>query len=112
MRCKVLVVVGDASKGARRLRFFEIIPSDLFSLLASPNRAVYSDAVLVLNSAFQSALKIPRESYTHMLRDSLEEQLSAMDFADEEPTPEELCYTQGPRTLPRSQAQRKGLDRL
>ena len=29
-----------------------------------------------------------------MLRDSLEEQLIAMDFADEEPTPEELCDAQ------------------
>ena len=81
MRREVFAIVGDVTKGARRLRFFEIIPSDLFSLLASPNRAVYSDALLVLNSAFQSTLKIPRESYTHMLRDSLEEQLIAMDFA-------------------------------
>ncbi len=95
MRREVFAIVGDVTKGARRLRFFEIIPSDLFSLLASPNRAVYSDALLVLNSAFQSTLKIPRESYTHMLRDSLEEQLIAMDFADEEPTPEELCDAQG-----------------
>lgn len=35
------------------MRFFEAIPSELFSPLASPNRALYADALDVLYSAYR-----------------------------------------------------------
>ena len=35
------------------MKFFEAIPSELFSPLASPNRALYADALDVLYTAYR-----------------------------------------------------------
>ena len=40
------------------MKFFDVIPSELFSPLASPNRALYADALDVLYSAYHDNLKI------------------------------------------------------
>ena len=43
------------------MKLFDILPSDLFSVLASPNRVLYSDALDVLYNAYRETLKIPEE---------------------------------------------------
>ena len=43
------------------MKFFEAVPSDLFSPLASPNRALYADALDVLYAAYRENLKIPED---------------------------------------------------
>ena len=58
------------------MRFFEAIPSELFSPLASPNRALYADALDVLYSAYRDNLKIREDALYSMLRSKLEEQLA------------------------------------
>lgn len=40
------------------MKFFEVVPSELFSPLASPNRILYADALDVLYAAYQENLKI------------------------------------------------------
>ena len=40
------------------MKFFEAVPSELFSPLASPNRILYADALDVLYAAYQENLKI------------------------------------------------------
>ena len=50
------------------MRFFEAIPSELFSPLASPNRALYADALDVLYSAYRDNLKIREDALYSMLR--------------------------------------------
>ena len=48
------------------MKLFDILPNDLFSVLASPNRVLYSDALDVLYSAYRETLKIPEEKlYTN-----------------------------------------------
>ena len=59
------------------MKFFDVIPSELFSPLASPNRVLYADALDVLYSAYRDNLKIREDVFYSMLRSKLEEQLAA-----------------------------------
>ena len=53
------------------MKFFEAIPSELFSPLASPNRALYADALDVLYTAYRENLKIREDTLYSMLRSRL-----------------------------------------
>lgn len=72
------------------MRLFEAIPSELFSVLASPNRVLYADALDVLYEAYGDNLKIPENTYYMMLRGKLEQQLAQATFEDEDIEEEEL----------------------
>lgn len=72
------------------MKLFDVIPSDLFSILASPNRALYSDALDVLYTAYRENLKIPEEMLYSMLRSKLEQELAEASFDDEDIDEEEL----------------------
>jgi hypothetical protein len=64
-------------------KLFDIIPENLFSILASPNKRIYADALSVLHEAFRENLKIGMGDLFSMLRSRLEGVLSDTDFADE-----------------------------
>ena len=72
------------------MKFFEAIPGELFSPLASPNRALYADALDVLYSAYRDNLKIREDALYSMLRSRLEEQLADATFEGEDIDEEEL----------------------
>ncbi len=57
------------------MKFFEAVPDELFSPLASPNRALYADALDVLYTAYREKLKLPEDMLYSMLRSRLEQQL-------------------------------------
>ena len=72
------------------MKLFDKIPTDLFSVLASPNRALYADALDVLYDAYLENLKIPEEMFYSMLRSKLEQQLADASFEGEDIDEEEL----------------------
>ena len=72
------------------MKFFDVIPSELFSPLASPNRVLYADALDVLYNAYRENLKIPEDMLYSMLRSKLEQQLADATFEDEDIDVEEL----------------------
>lgn len=72
------------------MRFFEVVPSDLFSPLASPNRALYADALDVLYTAYRENLRIPEDMLYSMLRSRLEQQLAEATFEGEDIDEEEM----------------------
>lgn len=72
------------------MKLFEVIPDDLFSILASPNRALYSDALDVLYAAYLENLKIPEDTLYSMLRSKLEQQLADANFDGEDIDEEEI----------------------
>ena len=72
------------------MKLFEVVPSELFSVLASPNRVLYSDALDVLYNAYRASLKLPEEVLYTKLRNSLEQQLADASFEDEDIDEEEL----------------------
>ena len=53
------------------MKLFDAVPNDLFSVLASPNRILYADALTVLYDAYRDTLKIPEEKLYSMLRSKL-----------------------------------------
>jgi len=65
------------------MNIFNVIPTDLFSILASPNRAIYSDALMVLYDAFHENFNIPRDTLFTMIRSRLESDLVLSDFEEE-----------------------------
>lgn len=69
---------GDGMK-----KLFDIIPEELFSVLASPNKRLYADALMVLYTAYQEKLKITVNDLYSMLRSTLEAQLLDADFSEE-----------------------------
>lgn len=71
------------------MQLFDAVPSDLFSVLASPNKALYSDALDVLYTAYRENLKIPEATLYMMLRGRLEQQLAQADFEGEDIDEEE-----------------------
>lgn len=72
------------------MKLFEAVPSELFSVLASPNRVLYADALEVLYDAYSENLKIPEEVFYSMLRAKLERQLAEATFDGEDIDEEEL----------------------
>lgn len=72
------------------MKFFEAVPGDLFSPLASPNRGLYADALDVLYAAYRENLKIREDTLYSMLRGRLEQQLSDATFEGEDIDEEEL----------------------
>lgn len=72
------------------MKLFEAVPSELFSVLASPNRVLYSDALDVLYTAYRENLKIPEEMLYSMLRSKLEQQLADTTFEGEDIDEDEL----------------------
>lgn len=72
------------------MKLFEAVPGELFSPLASPNRALYADALDVLYTAYQENLKIPEDMLYSMLRSRLEQQLADATFEGEDIDEEEV----------------------
>lgn len=77
------------------MKLFEVIPSELFSPLASPNRVLYADALDVLYNAYRENLKIPEDMLYSMLRSKLEQQLADATFEGEDIDVEELRDVSG-----------------
>lgn len=65
------------------MHLFDVLPEDLFSILASPNRLIYSDALSVLYDAFRENLKIQKNTFYTMIRSRLEDELANSEFSEE-----------------------------
>ena len=77
------------------MKLFDAVPNELFSILASPNRSLYADALDVLYEAYQENLKVPEENLYSMLRSRLEQQLAEATFDGEDIDEEELRDVSG-----------------
>ena len=77
------------------MKLFDAVPNELFSVLASPNRSLYADALDVLYESYQDNLKIPEETLYSMLRGKLEQQLAEATFEGEDIDEEELRDVSG-----------------
>lgn len=77
------------------MKLFDAVPNELFSVLASPNRSLYADALDILYESYQENLKIPEETLYSMLRGKLEQQLAEATFEGEDIDEEELRNVSG-----------------
>lgn len=66
------------------MKLFEIIPENMFSLLASKNKHVYIEALFVLRKAFKQEMLISKADLVAMLIANLDEMMLEMDLAAED----------------------------
>jgi tRNA C32,U32 (ribose-2'-O)-methylase TrmJ len=66
------------------MKLFELIPENLFSILASKNKKVYLEALFVLRKAFKQEMVISKTDLVSMLIASLDEMILDIDFSDED----------------------------
>lgn len=66
------------------LNLYDVIPENLFSLLASKNKGLYVKTLFVLLEAFKQHLKISKDELVSMIISRLDDDILAADFSDEE----------------------------
>ncbi len=66
------------------MRLFEVLPQNLFSILASKNKEIYVEALFVLRKAFKQEMTISKSDIVSMLIASLDEKMLELDMSEEE----------------------------
>lgn len=66
------------------MSLYDIIPENLFSVLASKNKGLYCNALFVVLDSFKAHLKIPKDEMTLMIQSQLEKDIDTADFDDED----------------------------
>ena len=66
------------------MNLFDKIPDNFFSILASPNKRLYIDALFVLGEAFKQEMTISKENIISRLINSLEEEINKENFSEED----------------------------
>ncbi|NLO83535.1 MAG: hypothetical protein GX094_10875 [Clostridiales bacterium] len=65
------------------MHLFDVIPQNLFSILASKNKYIYVDALFVLRKAFRQEMTIKKDDLVSMLVANLDEKMLDIDLSDE-----------------------------
>lgn len=71
------------------MKLFELIPENLFSILASKNKKVYIEALFVLRKAFKQEMTISKTDLIAMLISNLDEMIIDLDLSEEDESLEE-----------------------
>lgn len=71
-------------KGANILNLYDVIPENLFSVLASKNKGLYVKTLFVLLEAFKLHLKISKDDLISMIISKLEDEIIMADFSEDE----------------------------
>lgn len=71
-------------KGADILNLYDVIPENLFSVLASKNKGLYVKTLFVLLEAFKLHLKISKDDLISMIISKLEDEIIIADFSEDE----------------------------
>lgn len=66
------------------MSLYDIIPENLFSVLASKNKGLYCNALFVVLDSFKAHLKIPKDELSLMIQSRLENDIDTADFGEED----------------------------
>jgi len=66
------------------MKLFEVLPQNLFSILASKNKTIYIEALFVLRKAFKQEMSIKRTDLVAMLIANLDEMMLEIDLSEDE----------------------------
>lgn len=66
------------------MNLYDVIPENLFSVLASKNKSLYVKTLFVLLEAFKLHLKISKDELVSMISAKLDDEIISADFSDEE----------------------------
>ncbi len=77
------------------MSLFDVVPEELFSVLASKNRRLYMDALDVLWELYQDRVKISHRAYLGGLLEHLQDAIEVEEFEEEDMNQEERENTRG-----------------
>lgn len=66
------------------MNLYDVIPENLFSVLASKNKNLYVKTLFVLLDAFKQHLKISKDELISMINAQLDDDIISADFTEEE----------------------------
>lgn len=66
------------------MNLFDILPENLFSILASPNKKIYINALFVIREVFSQEMSIPREGLAISIASKMEDELLQMQEDDDD----------------------------
>nr|MBO2493634.1 hypothetical protein [Clostridia bacterium]PZN11917.1 MAG: hypothetical protein DIU64_01195 [Caldicoprobacter oshimai] len=64
------------------MHLFDVLPENLFSILASKNKYIYVDALFVLRKAFRQEMNIKKDDLIAMLISNLDEKMLSIDMEE------------------------------
>ena len=66
------------------MNLFDIIPENLFSILSSPNKRIYIDALFIIRECFKQEITMPKEDVAILIESRLEDALLEVENDSEE----------------------------
>lgn len=72
------------------MSLYDVIPENLFSVLASKNKGLYCNALYVVLDLFKTHLKIPKDEMSLMIQSRLEKDIDTADFGEEDVNENEM----------------------
>lgn len=66
------------------MNLFDVIPENLFSILASKNKRIYVDALFVIRESFKQEMSLPKQNLIVMIISKMEDEILQTDFEEEE----------------------------
>lgn len=66
------------------MSLYDIIPENLFSVLASKNKSLYCSTLFVVLEAFKTQLRITKDELSQMIQSYLAKDIDAADFGEED----------------------------
>ncbi len=64
------------------MQFFEVFPSNFFTLFASPNRAIYAEALLVLHRQYRQETRLKKQELVSRLVANMENRMLELQYEE------------------------------
>ena len=74
----------------RRMNLFDILPENLFSVLASPNKKIYINALFVIRECFEQEMSIPKEGVAIAIASKMENELFQIEEEEDNDVDEKI----------------------
>lgn len=65
------------------MNLFDILPENLFSILSSPNKRIYMDALFVVRESFVQEMSIPKDELAILISSKMEDELLQIQEDDD-----------------------------
>lgn len=72
------------------MNLFEIIPENLFSILASKNKKIYIDALFVIKECFKQEMSMPKENVAIAIISKMEDEILSIEAEEDESEEEKI----------------------
>lgn len=72
------------------MNLFDVIPENLFSILSSPNKKIYIDALFIIKECFKQEMSIPKEDVAVAITSKLEDKILEIKVEEDDEQNEKI----------------------